>query len=131
MSRESGEERFKSDLHDIWPAHSPGTLFRDAILSRRFRVCIKIATTANWISPLVDEKAVAEKKSTRANAIRWCVAHCRELDKKLLDSASDTIRRNYRLPSFRGGSRSECPKCPVESHNTKHFIQRLDSLIRR
>lgn len=47
LSRESGEERFKSDLHDIWPAHSPGTLFRVTILSRRFRVCIKISTTAN------------------------------------------------------------------------------------
>lgn len=47
LSRESGEERFKSDLHDIWLAHSPGTLFRVTILSRRFRVCIKISTTAN------------------------------------------------------------------------------------
>lgn len=68
LSRESGEERFKSDLHDIWPAHSLGTLFRDAILSWRFRDCIKIATTANWIPQLVAERG--DKKAIHRNTIR-------------------------------------------------------------
>lgn len=88
LSRESGEERFKSDLHDIWPAHSPGTLFRVTILSRRFRVCIKISTTAN--SDLV--LRVGPTKKAFARILLGIMAHCRELDKAFLSrTTSDTI----------------------------------------
>lgn len=88
LSRESGEERFKSDLHDIWPAHSPGTLFRVTILSRRFRVCIKISTTAN--SDLV--LRVGPTKKAFARILLGIMAHCRELDKAFLSRTTrDTI----------------------------------------
>lgn len=80
LSRESGEERFKSDLHDIWPAHSPGTLFRVTILSRRFRVCIKISTTAN--SDLAT--CLGPTKKPFARTLLGIMAHCRELDKAFL-----------------------------------------------
>lgn len=100
LSRESGEERFKSDLHDIWPAHSPGTLFRVTILSRRFRVCIKISTTAN--SDLV--LRVGPTKKAFARILLGIMAHCRELDKAFLSRTTrDTISNeitDYRFDNF-------------------------------
>lgn len=95
LSRESGEERFKSDLHDIWPAHSPGTLFRVTILSRRFRVCIKISTTAN--SDLV--LRVGPTKKTFARILLGIMAHCRDkafLSRTTRDTISNEIT-DYRF----------------------------------